>query len=52
VAPYREGLSRARPVLLGIPVASSFTFPSDVVYLVDAEAIAFAGGTPQWEVSD
>jgi hypothetical protein len=52
VAPYRAGLVSARPTLLGIPVASSLTFPSNVVYLVDAEAIAFAGGTPQWEVSD
>jgi hypothetical protein len=33
-------------------VSSSLTFPSDNVYLVDAEAIAFAGGTPTWEVSD
>jgi hypothetical protein len=50
--PYRAGLIGSRRTLLDIPVATSLTFPSDVVYLIDAEAIAFAGGTPQWEVSD
>ena len=52
VAPYRAGLMATRPTLLGAPVATSLTFPSDKVYLLDAEAIALAGGTPQWEVSD
>ena len=52
VTPIRAGLAASQPTLLNIPVASTLTFASDVVYLVDAEAIAFAGGTPRWEVSD
>lgn len=34
--------------LMGIPVVTSVTVPADVVYLIDAAEVAFAGGAPRF----
>jgi hypothetical protein len=42
--------THAPRALLTVPVASSLSFPGYQVFLVDAEAVAFAGG-PEWSVA-
>jgi HK97 family phage major capsid protein len=34
--------------LIGIPVVTSTNVPADIVYLIDASEVAFAGGTPRF----
>lgn len=38
--------------LMGFPVYAGLAMPTDRLYLIDASYVAFAGGTPSWEVSD
>lgn len=42
----------ANGVLLGVPVHTSVNVPADVVFLVDAAEIAFAGGAPKFMGTD
>ena len=44
--------SMANNILAGIPVRTSLYVPLDIVYLVDASEIAFAGGNPEFSYSD
>jgi hypothetical protein len=46
------GMNDASGSIAGIPVVSSTTVPSDVVLLVDAAELAFAGGAPEFEGTD
>jgi hypothetical protein len=45
-------IGAAQGTLKGYPVFMSPSIPDDMVFLLDAARIAFAGGTPAWEVSD
>ena len=38
----------AQGSLMGIPVVTSVTVPADVVFLIDAAEVAFAGGAPRF----
>jgi hypothetical protein len=38
----------ANGTLLGIPVVTSVSVPADIVYLVDASEVSFAGGAPRF----
>lgn len=42
----------ANNTLLGYPIVTSLTVPDDIVYLVDAEGLAYAGGAPQFLASE
>lgn len=42
----------ANNTLLGYPIITSLTVPDDIVYLVDAEGLAYAGGAPQFLASE
>ncbi|MET0402532.1 MAG: phage major capsid protein [Cystobacter sp.] len=44
--------SMANNILAGIPVRTSLYVPLDVVFLVDASEIAFAGGNPEFSYSE
>lgn len=54
-APQYPGMGNiAAPTatLKGFPALMSPSIPDDMVFLLDCARIAFAGGTPSWEVSD
>lgn len=40
------------PTLAGIPIRTSINVPADVVFLVDAAVVTFAGGVPTFEGTD
>ena len=50
--PGMANIGAATATLKGFPAYMSPSIPDDMVFLLDAAAIAFAGGTPAWEVSD
>lgn len=46
------GISNTGGTFKGYPLFASTTVPANVVYLIDAAQVVFAGGTPAWEASD
>jgi Phage capsid family len=52
-APVYPGMgSITGGTLMGFPVFAGLAMPTSRIYLIDAAYVAFAGGTPLWEVSD
>jgi hypothetical protein len=52
VYPGMANLAAPTGTLKGFPVYVGNNVPVDQIYLIDAAQVAFAGGTPAWEVSD
>lgn len=50
--PGMANIGAANGSLKGYPVFMSPSIPDNMVFFLDAARIAFAGGTPAWEVSD
>jgi len=50
--PAFPSMNEATPKLMGYPVVTSITVPADLVFLIDAAELAFAGGAPRFSYSD
>jgi len=50
--PGMANIGAPNATLKGFPAYMSPSIPDSLVFLLDAANIAFAGGTPSWEVSD
>lgn len=50
--PQFPDFANATGTVAGIPVIASTTVPADVIFLIDASELSFAGGAPLFEASD